>query len=95
MKLKRIRLSVTANDIAAGWPRREALCPVARALRRVVKPKLLDAVYVNRATAYFRLGTVHYEAELPANMKAFVQAFDSNQPVQPFHTTLTFVISNP
>lgn len=66
----KVRVSVTKNDIAWGVRYDPTRCPIARAVRRRVRPN----VDIRVSTLVVRCGN-HY-VDLPAKAQAFVGQFD-------------------
>lgn len=84
-----IRLEITADDIAKGSPFNACLCPVARAINRVLMSYLFSAVCsrVSLYSHYINAGrTVFYclPNPLPDIVYKFINDFDRDKSVQPF-----------
>lgn len=80
----KVRVSVTKNDIARGVRLDDRRCPIARAVRRRVRPN----VAVSVSDLFVRCNN-HY-AKLPAKAQAFVAQFDMD--IQPAPMTFTLNI---
>jgi hypothetical protein len=91
--VKRIRLSVSAEDIAEGKPGTGTQCPVARALGRRGYPLSTDTgVYVfDYGITLYENGYAMGEGRTNDRMKRFINAFDGGEPVAP----TTFLVEVP
>lgn len=81
-------INVTQKDIDEGIPKNCYDCPVARAIRKALKP---DLVAVRERFIHLHLrvegspGSTSKQAFItPPAVRAFIDAFDEEQPVQPF-----------
>lgn len=79
---KRIKVSVTAEDIANGKHGNCSLCPVALAVNRAIGQKF-DAVRIGFRNAEFGYGDPD-ERVLPWRAQEFVLDYESGRPVEPF-----------
>lgn len=82
-KTRRVKITVTKKDIQMGLPSDSCLCPIARAVRRV----LGRGVRVWRYGVYRRLSEDDF-AEFPERVTQFIDRFDDGKPVKPFTFTL-------
>jgi hypothetical protein len=94
MAAKRISVSVTPEDIAAGRRGSCYRCPIARAIRRKLGYDY-HVQYLDR-TAHLFLTTAPYKqsrqvCRLPTSCFAFATNFDDGKPVSPFR----FVVKLP
>lgn len=90
-----MRISVTKTDINRGCPYEGDNCPIARAVRRALRPMGIhhaNAVAVDQDSMTFqtKTGRVIKSIRTPATAAQFISAFDSGRAVQPF----TFQIKN-
>jgi hypothetical protein len=80
--IKKIRISVTAKDIAAGARNDCTACPIALAMRRA-----------GLSEPWARPGNLFWErdrsAETPDVAADFMKRFDDGEPVKPFRFTIT------
>lgn len=84
-----MKISVTAEDIAAGVPSgafRCEHCPIARAIARAVdRAPLAVLVGIDRARLHNDArGSDVWQVELPAVASEFIVDFDLGRPVKPF-----------
>ena len=82
--MTRVRVSVTAEDIAQGKPYVCWGCPVAIAMTRT----LGYPVAVDEWRWFMEEGSVRRLHGLPDAVQAFVKAYDQQQPVAPFSFTV-------
>ena len=84
--MTRVRVSVTAEDIAQGTPYHSWGCPIAIAMTRA----LGHPVGVDEKWCWFveKEGDVRHLHGLPEAVQAFVRAYDQQQPVAPFSFTV-------
>jgi hypothetical protein len=73
-RVGRVRVEVTAEDIAKGVPERPCFCPVARALRRVGVEPSVNGWWLD----------LRCSIPTPADVVTFMGAFDNERPVEPF-----------
>lgn len=78
MKLK---VNVTRDDIKRGIPEDESYCPIARAVRRLGKKKL---VLVDADICVLGL----HDFKLPRKAAKFIDKFDNGETVKPFSFTM-------
>lgn len=81
---KTITVEVTAEDIAAGRPRRCYFCPIALAVRRALRRRDTGAVMVTPEQITYHTGLVEHVHELPIEAMGFVGRFDAGEDVEPF-----------
>ena len=65
------KIQVTKEDIAKGIPQKEASCPIARAVRRVVGHRKVEVNYAGEILVDNK------EYETPANILGFITNFDN------------------
>jgi hypothetical protein len=90
--MKPIIVKVTSVDILYGNAKEARLCPIALALKRVVKKPVSVGDIVITIGSYQIIGsrlcgTTKYKA--PTAVTRFVHAFDDGKPVKPFTFRLT------
>jgi hypothetical protein len=71
-RVKRVRVNVTATDIKRGQRSRMCLCPVARAVSRVVKVQ----VWVGQLAVYVDPQLSQVMAKTPAQVATWISRFD-------------------
>lgn len=81
MKVKQIHVTVTQSDIKNGRRFDPCRCPVARALRRASKERLVSA-----GAGFMFIGPKGRRIlwQTPPEVKAFIIDFDQKKGVQPF-----------
>ncbi len=85
-------INVTAQDISEGRRKDCKTCPIALAVRRIVKPECdvkVSTTYVGIHFNYEALKDDDSEIiksfpDLPSNARTFIVRFDRELPVQPF-----------
>jgi hypothetical protein len=78
-----ITVTVTAEDIARGFPRDCGQCPINLALRRVMPRHVIWFAVADTTVQYEAYG-VPLSAKLPPEATAFIHRFDAGLPVEPF-----------
>lgn len=78
--MKRLRVEVTAEDIADGRREHCERCPVARAMRRAIG----RVVWVGGAGQWGIGNRSPQPKRLPLRVTDFITAFDTGRPVSPF-----------
>jgi hypothetical protein len=80
---KRVKISVTEDDISKGKPGQPRSCPIARAAARSFgcSSKCVSVGPLDMSVAGDELD---FYAVLPACAQTFIGRFDSNDPVKPF-----------
>jgi hypothetical protein len=82
-----IKVEITQFDIEDGVPEDEFHCPIAVAIRRTLKPFIVEVSAVDVELQY---GDGRYEKwTLSEEGKMFVSRFDDGLPVTPFTLELT------
>lgn len=89
MRIKRIKVRVTAEDIIRGTPRKGSECPVALASKRVLNPIRMTCLSVNLeqmlldyfSCENFRGGFVR--TATPRSVREFIRAFDFGGDLKP------------
>jgi hypothetical protein len=81
----KVTVQVTRDDIRRGQPEKCQYCPIAHALRRVIKPECGFLVTEFWVAIY---PTIHtsgpsYDARLPLFAHLFVKSFDNCEQVEP------------
>lgn len=80
-------IEVTADDIRLGKPHDACLCPIARAIARLLGADDV-AVGLNDMCATFLPGDLALtERDLPVEAARFIADFDDGRPVAPFTFT--------
>ena len=89
-----LTVSITADDIRFGSPRNPSACPIARAMRPVVRDALeLEAfnqfvLRVLRGRVDVTTAGRDWTGSLPAEASRFVRSFDEEDPVEPVRFTV-------
>lgn len=90
-KLGPVRVEVTAEDIARGECGDPERCPIAKALKRMLRRRKgveVGGFSVSIDSDPSRRDAPSHTAYLPAKAAAFVTDFDMGKPVKPFTFTL-------
>lgn len=84
--MKRIKVSVTAKDIALGFPTESGACPIALAVGRCTGLRLVNAyqarIYGCRDVTDFKEQVVGFKP--PRSAVRFMNDYDDGRPVKPF-----------
>lgn len=83
MKLRKVLISVTKNDIEKGEPSSYSRCPVSRAIKNKLDRDEI-AVDANYIELLNDSGGVEYIIKTPKEVAKFIDKFDSSMPVAPF-----------
>ncbi len=79
-----MQICVTQEDIRSGRPLKPCLCPVAKAIQRMLGPKYYVSVS-DRITIRQHVGSqVKWYRPFSMNVKNFVTKFDGSKHVEPF-----------
>jgi hypothetical protein len=78
--MRRIKVTVTEDDIANGVAKDGSRCPVGLACKRA---DIDDPCFENPGLEYWA-GYKHLTVKLPKAAREFADAFDAGRPVQPF-----------
>ena len=87
----RVPVEVTDKDIAKGKPRTDNACPIALALKRIVRPRYEAMVGYADVWHYTPDGDELPTTTLPQRAVSFIDKFDTGKPVHP----TTFVLALP
>jgi len=85
----RTQIEVTARDIQKGEPKTHWACPIARAIKRVVKRVIDVEVEADGVILYSVFDDSH--DTLPIRVRNFIYKFDTGKQVKP----LTFTLNIP
>lgn len=86
----RIKIEVTAADIARGTPSSPSTCPISLATRRALPESLKNSKVTSVFTLDVETSDKHYKASFPVKADRFITAFDDCRPVKPFSFVAKF-----
>ena len=88
MTTKKIKVSITKEDIENGKARRCAICPVSLACARALGVKFVS---VTNVSLYGFYPKDDFLGNLPIRVQKFIERFDAGKKCDPFTFTLDIV----
>lgn len=92
MKIGKVKINVTQDDIDKGQINNCNLCPIALAIKRILKINSYNTIFVSsviKLLRYWNMEIQKYEVISPRSVKRFIQRFDQGKSVKPFNFFLT------
>lgn len=95
MKINKVNIEVTEDDIAHGLPHDPSCCPVAKALARAMPGAMVSVGCAYLSVYRPETRNPPFYAGLPFEAMRFIRRFDGGKEVQPFAFTVSIEESSP